>query len=405
MMPRRSGRIAAGSIPAATPSSRVPRLLAVALVAASLSGCGTIARWFSDSKTKPVDLTDIKTTLSVRTLWTAKIGSAEKYFFTPAVVDNRFAYAAAADGTIEKIDVSSGSQVWRIKAGQNLSAGVGTDGQLIVVVGDKGDVLAFDAEGKQRWKSPIASEIVTPPAVGGGFVVVRSSDSHFYGLDAQTGARRWSFQRQPQALVLRAAPRMAIGNDLVYAGLPAGRLVALSLSNGSLRWDNAVATPKGATELERVTDIVGAPVLTKGNVCAIAYQGRVACFDAANGTNLWAHDLSSATGVDFDERFGFAADEKSVVNAIASSDGASVWKNDKLLHRGVSAPASVGRAVVTGDFEGILHWLSREDGSFIARTKTDGSPPSSQPVVFSSGSTPAVLVQTRDGNLYALGAE
>jgi outer membrane protein assembly factor BamB len=400
MMPRRSDRRLALSC-----SSPRRALVALALLGVSLTGCGTISRWFSDSKAKPAELTDFKATLPVRTLWTARVGAGEKFFFAPAVVDNRFAYVAAADGAVEKIDLANGRQVWRINAGQRLSAGVGSDGQLVVVVGDEGEVIAFDTDGKQRWKSPIVSEIVTPPAVGGGFVVVRSSDSRFYGLDAETGARRWAFQRQPQSLVLRVAPRMVISNDMLYAGLPAGRLVALSLSNGTLRWDSAVATPKGATELERVTDIVGAPVLTKGNVCAIAYQGRVACFDAIGGTNLWGRDLSSGTGVEFDERFAFAADEKSVLNAISSTNGATVWHNDKLLHRGLSAPASVGRAVVVGDFEGILHWMSREDGSFIARTKTDGSPPSSQPVAFSSGSTPAVLVQTREGSLFAFAAE
>ena len=383
----------------------IPVALVAALLSATLGGCGTISGWFSSSKTKPADLVAFQTTLPVRQLWSVKIGGAEKYFFTPAVVDDKLAYAASADGTIAKIDLATGQALWRIRAGQDLSAGVGTDGELVVVVSNRGEVLAFDAAGKERWRSSTNSEIVSPPAVGGGVVVVRSTDSRFHAFDASTGSRRWGFQRQAQSLVLRIAPGMPVGNDLLYAGLPGGRLIALTLSNGSLRWDSSVATPKGATDLERVADVVGTPVLAKGNVCAVAYQGRAGCFEALNGYESWGREISSGAGLAIDQRFVFITDQKSALNALSSNNGTSVWRNDKLLYRGVGAPASVGRAVVAGDFKGILHWLSREDGSFMARTNTDGSPLTAQPIAFSSGTTPAVLVQTRAGNLFAFGAE
>ena len=44
-----------------------------------------------------------------------------------------------------------------------------------------------------------------------------------------------------------------------------------------------------------------------------------------------------------------------------------MWKQDKLLNRRVSGPAVQGSVVAVADAEGIVHFLSREDGSFVAR--------------------------------------
>lgn len=380
----------------------------VLLLTISIGACSTITStvggWFDDSKTKPVELTDIKTTLPVRQLWSVKIGSAEKFFFTPAVIENQ-AYVAAADGDLAKIELATGKQIWSSKTGQELSAGVGSDGKLVVVVSNRGDILAFDANGKPLWKTATNGEIVSPPAVGAGTVVVRTTDSRILAFDGETGRRKWVYQRPSQSLVLRIASGLLIHEDLVYAGMPGGRLVALTLSNGSLRWDSSVAVPKGATDLERVTDVVGKPVMYGAVICTAAYQGRITCFDAVGGYTIWARDVSSSTGLDIDARYVFATDEKSVLQGMNSSNGVAVWRNDKLLYRAVSAPASIGRAVVVGDYKGILHWLAREDGSFMARVNTDGTPLTAQPIVFSNGTTPALLVQTQGGYLYAFASD
>ena len=71
--------------------------------------------------------------------------------FAPLVTPQAI-YAAAADGTIVRIDPATGRQVWRVERGPPLSAGVGADAQAVVVGTDKGDVLAFSPDdGKALW--------------------------------------------------------------------------------------------------------------------------------------------------------------------------------------------------------------------------------------------------------------
>jgi outer membrane protein assembly factor BamB len=164
----------------------------------------------------------------------------------------------------------------------------------------------------------------------------------------------------------------------------------------------AVGDPRGTTELERIADLSGAPVVTGRDVCAVAYQGRVACFDAATGAPRWAKDLSSEVGVAVDDRFVFAADEKGAVTALSRDTGSGVWRNNKLAYRGLSTPVSVGRAVAVGDAQGFIHFLSREDGAFLARVSTDGSPiMAASPLIAGANA----VFQTQAGAVVALATE
>jgi outer membrane protein assembly factor BamB len=133
-------------------------------------------------------------------------------------------------------------------------------------------------------------------------------------------------------------------------------------------------------------------------VCATAYQGRVACFDTANGTQLWARDISSLTGVSLDARYAFVSDDKGAVHAFDRSTGGAVWKQDKLAYRQLSMPQPAGNAVVVGDFEGYVHFLSRDTGAFIARYNARGGGVRVPPLPLPAGT----LVQTQGGGLHAL---
>ncbi|MDP3669577.1 MAG: outer membrane protein assembly factor BamB [Telluria sp.] len=383
---------------------RITHKLVGVSVLALMTGCSTLSSlnpFASKPKTNlPAPLVELKGSMAVRTAWKLDIGKAGDYVFTPALVGATLV-AAGADGAIARVDAASGRQLWRINAGTGLSAGVGSDGNLLVVGGVKGAVLAFDMDGKPLWTSQASSEVLSAPAVGQGMVVVRSIDNRIVGLDAKTGAKKWTVQRVSPPLTLRNAPGMAIvGKDVVIA-LPGGKLLSLVLATGAPRWEVAVGEARGATELERVTDIGGTPVVFDKDVCAVSYQGRVGCFDLATGASRWTKEFSSDVGVSVDQRFLFAVDEKGAVAAFDRGTGASAWRNDKLSYRQLSTPVSYGRAVAVGDYQGFIHFLSREDGAFLARAATDGSPIKSVPLVAGSN----LIFQTQSGTVTAIAVE
>lgn len=386
--------------------SRLSRVVRVALLPLLMAGCAMpsvpvgdyLDRWFGGGPAlKPAELTVIKPTATAKILWQGTTGAAEKYVFTPAFAANSV-YVTGAAGQIVRFDARNGTVLARFETKHRLSGGVGSDGRLILAGTARGEVLAFDQDGKQLWKSQLTSEVLSAPQTDFGVVVVRSGDGRIFGLDAATGARKWVYQRTLPALTVRTHVGVVLYRDAVFAGFAGGRLVALALNNGNVGWEAAVALPKGATELERVADISSLPVIDGRQSCAVAFQGRVACFDLAKGTPSWARDISSVAGMAIDDRDVYVSDDKGAVVAFEKGTGASQWKQDKLSGRRISGPVAVGRHVVVGDYQGYVHFLARDDGSFAARIATDGSAIIAQPIALNDG----VLVQTRNGGVFAI---
>jgi len=372
-----------------------------------LGGCSTLDKLnpFSSSpvKNKPAELVQLVPSVELRASWQASIGDSDEYVFTPAVVGNSV-YVAARNGALARFD--DGRQMWRVSAGQVVSGGVGSDGKLVVVGTPKGEVLAFDAaSGKEIWKTRVSSEVLAAPALGDGLVAVRSGDARIFGFEAADGKRRWVYQRSTPALSLRSHAGLALAGRTLFVGFAGGRLVAISTANGAALWESAVALPKGATELERVTDVTSNPVAAGREVCAVAYQGRVACFDQSNGNQLWTREITSSAGLDMDAKAVYVSDDKGAVHAFERSNGSSLWKQDKLFMRGLSRPLALGGAlskyVAVADNQGVVHLLRSEDGSFAGRFISDGSAVAAdlQP------SKDGFVMQTQKGGIYALSAK
>ncbi|HZA95293.1 MAG TPA: outer membrane protein assembly factor BamB [Burkholderiaceae bacterium] len=373
-----------------------------ALAAACLSGCSWLPSWLGGPASRaaqPTALTDINPTLNTRVAWRASIGAARTELMQPAVTENAV-YAAAADGAVVRLAPDNGQVVWRSDVKARLTAGVGSDGFTVVVATNRGEIVALGADGKELWRTQVGGEMRSPPLVGRGLVVVRSTDYRVTALDAGTGRRRWAYQRANVPLTLRSLTEMVYAGDFVIAGFPSGRLVALNTANGAVRWDVAVSEPRGATEVERLADVVGAPLVIGNEVCAASYQGRVGCFDATNGSLRWSSEISAAAGPAADQRRLYVVDSKSNVVAFNRAAGSTAWKQDKLMHRDLSAPLALRRAIVTGDFAGVVHFLAPEDGAFVARV-----PLSAEIVATPRPLGGGAVVQARDGTVALITTE
>ncbi len=369
------------------------RLVALLLLGLMLGGCGS-------KGPQPVKLVDFKPSAKLAVAWKVSIGDAGRYIFTPATYGDSV-FAASNRGDLLRIDAANGKTLWRVDTRALLSGGVGVGDNMVMVGTAKGSVLAYDLAGKPLWQSKVSSEVLSAPQASGEFVVVRSGDSRIFGLDARDGSRRWEYQTTPPPLTLRANPGVIIVEGFVIAGMPAGKLVVLNIANGGLIWETVVSAPKGDNELERITDIAGPPLVETGRVCAATFQGRAACYETQKGGQLWARPASSVGSLAADDLSVYLSDDVGSVVALDRNTGASVWKQDKLAYRNLSAPLATRDYVVVGDFEGQVHFLKFEDGSFAARIATDGGSVAAAPRLIGD----KILVQTRKGGIYAISAK
>lgn len=376
---------------------------AITLLSTLLTGCGTldtVSSWVGmgdKAKVRPTELVDFKPTLSIKRDWEAQIGSAGSYVFAPDS-DATTVYVAAADGQVAGLDLANGQARWRVSLGQRLSAGVAAGEGLVLVGTPKGQVLALRvADGSLAWTAVLSGEILARPMVQAGVVYARSSDGRVYKLDAKDGKVLWAYSRTLPVLTLREAGGLAADAQAVYAGHAGGRLTALAQTNGAPLWEVNVALPRGATELERIADVLGTPAVNGRQVCAAAYQGRVSCFERSNGNLLWAREWPAGRGVAMDDRSVYGVDAESVVQAFERQRGVSPWKQDKLQHRQVGTPLALNEQVIVGDYQGQIHVLNRLDGAFAARVATDGSPVRGELLPVRQG----FLAQTAHGGVFA----
>ena len=382
------------------------RMLALAGSAPlALTGCTTVGntydRLFSrpDPRSRPAELTPIKARVNLRVLWQAQVGTSGRYVFSPGVDSNQV-YGIGIDGNLAAFDAASGKLVWRQQALRPTAGGVGAGDGLVAVGGQDGELQVYGRDGKLAWQTRLSSEVLAAPGIGGGLVFVRTGDSRIWGLEASSGRQRWVYQRAvAPTLSVRTHVGFAMGQGAIFAGFANGRLIGLDAKTGNVGLDVAIAVPRGATELERLVEITSLPVLDGKEVCAVAFQGRVACFDAGRGSISWARDISSIAGMDIDARAVYVVDERSVVHALDRGSGASLWRQQALQLRSLSGPRVLGRTVAVGDFQGQVHLLDAEDGSFVGRIPTDGSAISVPARTLDRG----FLVQTRNGGLFALG--
>lgn len=346
---------------------------------------------------KPAELVPVSNQFDLAPVWSTSVGSSEPFNFHPTVAGDAV-YAASHRGNLAKIDLMTGNKVWEVSVPDRLSIGPGSDGRTTAVVTTKGTVYAYDDTGKPIWNVSVGSEVLSEPVVAGGVVIIRTLDNRFVGLDAQTGARKWTYQRQQSALSLRVGYGMlAIGNEVVVTGFSGGRFGMIAIANGGLVWETPVSFPKGFSEIERLNDVTAKPSMDGDIICAVSYQGRVGCGQARTGNLLWFKDYSSYTGTAQSPDLVFSSNEKSYVTAFAVKDGSQVWENTQLTFRNVGEPMAVGRVLLVGDAQGYVHALSQANGEMLARIRHDSSPISAAPIAVNG----LILVQSQGGKLAA----
>ena len=354
--------------------------------------------WLTGGSRKPGRLPQLEAKVTPRIAWQQSVGRAAPGI-APAVTPSAI-YAAATDGTLMRLDVATGRVVWKTSANKPLSAGPGA-GESVVVVGTaKGEVLAFDTDGKPLWTAHVSSEVIAPPRVSGTIIIVFSGDGRIYGLAAADGKTAWVDQRINPPLTVRNSAGGVVSRGGLLIGTPGGRLLAVDTQTGTVAWEGAVATPRGATELERIADVTSLPYVDEKEVCAAAYQGRVACFELVRGSLIWSRDVSSLAGITADAQRLYVVDDKGVVHAFDRSNGASIWKQDVLAKRRIGGPQLVGDDLGVVDVEGYLHVLSRTDGAYLGRLATDGSLATAQPIALGGG----LLWQSEKGTVLSVTA-
>ena len=375
-----------------TPSFLLARFVTSVLILGGVAACSS-----GPDKIKPQELGANPGLLSARLAWSATIGSID-FPLEPKAQGNSLLLANSA-GTLVSIDAATGVQTLQVNLGEKLAAGLGRNADVTAAV-TRNNELVTTLASKEVWRQKLVAQVFTPPLVAGGRIFVLSADRSVSAFDAQSGRRIWVLQRPGESLVLRQPGVLLALGDTLVAGL-SGQLISINPNNGSIRWESPIASPRGTNEIERLVDLVGPASREANVVCARAFQSAVGCVDASNASLLWSKPSSGSVGLTGDAKFVFGADSDGKLQAWRRANGESAWVSERLKYRRLTAPLVVGKFIAVGDDEGVVHFVSAQDGTSLAYLKTDGSAIVAGPLMAGG----MLVVVTRIGGVFGIKPE
>ena len=345
------------------------------LCALLISGCS----WFGgddEDEIKPAELVKFDQQVKIKKQWSTKVGGGNKQFWNslrPAT-NGDSVFAADHEGKISAVDVATGKRRWTTELDVPLSGGVGYAADQVLVGTVEGEVYVLNAtDGSVLWTARVSSEILASPQSNGTVVAVQTIDNKLFAFDANSGEALWQHEDDAPLLTVRGTRTALVTNRMILAGFDSGKLIAFNPENGSLIWESRLALPKGRTDLERMVDVDGSALLVDDVIYAVTYQGRLGAIARGTGRSLWFQDGSSHSSPAYSSGQVYVSEADSTVRAFNSGSGQVIWSNEELFLRRVTGPARLGAYMAVADAEGYLHLLSTEDGSFVGRTKVDGS--------------------------------
>jgi outer membrane protein assembly factor BamB len=322
----------------------------------------------------PVKLTALQNEIQITHDWSRNLDQGAGFAFLKLkpVIDGDKLYSVDHQGRVSVSSIETGNLLWEKQLNTSISTAPGLANDKLYLGSSKGEVIVLSAHtGKEIWRVTLSSEVLSTPRIAEGIAIVRTVDGFIYALNADTGDKKWAYSRDVPLLTLRGTSSPVISNGIVVVGFDSGKLSGLTLQGGTVLWETTIAVPQGRTEVERIIDIDAEPVVVKDVIYVTSYQGRLAAVQIDSGRIHWARDMSSYSGMDVGAYRLFLTDSEGYIWAVNRFNGATIWRQDKLLRRSLSRPVLQKDYLVVADYNGYVHWLSREDGHLVARKRVN----------------------------------
>lgn len=400
--------------------------LIITLLALSLSGCATVSDWFADDEELEIRrLKPIEAAFEPEIKWDIDVGDGVQDYFSrlaPAVAYGKV-FAASRDGIVVAIDQETGKKIWEKDfanyenysfkkamlwysnraVSAKISGGLSVAYQSVYFGTEDGYVYALEeSTGELKWKAGVKGEVISAPAVDAGVVLVNTTSGHLIALNPENGEQKWVTESDVPPLTLRgvSAPTADSGGALI--GTPSGKLKVSILETGMVAWETQIASPSGATELERIVDIDVKPLVFGGNVFVVSYNGTLSAVELRTGQVIWTREYGSYRNISIDGNRLFVVDNSSNIFAIDRRSGVELWSNVGLKERNITSATPHGDYVVVGDMFGFIHWFTKDEGKLVAQLAV-GDDDEDEAIFTGPISADNILyVQTRDGKIAAV---
>lgn len=361
-----------------TVKSTVMHVAVLAVMSTAVIGCN---RGIKPVVNDPVKLVQIAEPISVlQPVFSTDIGNKKASKKDP--LDLQVGYVngqivtASRGGDLTGFN-SAGERLWSINVGDQITGGVALDAlsQTAIISTRGGQVMAFDnVTGAKRWQKQLSGSVLTPALITNNRVILSANDGFLHGLSLQTGQSVWQFATQVPAISVRgsAAPTLLDSKTALLATAD-GRLHAVTTDSGLPQWSRRVGVGTGSSEVERMSDVDGTPIVDKNQLFAISYSGQLLGIDLASRQVMFVNELASLKSLAVNNQQVIGTSLEGKVVAYNRSNGEVLWESEELAYRHLTNPVMIGNYIAVGDFDGMVHLFDPASGKIVSRVQTKGA--------------------------------
>jgi outer membrane protein assembly factor BamB len=273
--------------------------------------------------------------------WKYKAGP----FKAPPSVRGKYVYAGDLDSLLHCIDRVKGTKVWTFETGAEVG-GANFNGDDVLFASHDAHLYCVSKAGKQKWKFKADGEVHGSVSIAQGRTFLVGCDSKLHVIDVNKGTEETSVDLGGQT-----AATAAVHGDLLYVGTMGNTVLAINWKKGEEVW---TYKPEGGGQ-----GFFASAAVNDRYVVIGGRDNRVHCIDRKTGKGVWTFP----TGNKVD-----------------------------------SSPVIAGSRVVVGSLDSKLYVLDLATGKEVTKVTLD-NPISASPVVVGG----RVLVGTQKGTLYCLG--
>lgn len=355
----------------------VMQVAVVALMATAAVGCN---RGIKPVVNDPVKLVQIAQPISVLqpvfSVDTGKGAGKKDPLDLQVGYDNGQIVVASRGGNLSGFD-STGQRLWSFDVGEEITGGVALDAfsQTAIVSTRSGQVIAFDSTtGAKRWQKQLSASVLTPALITSNRVILSATDGFLHGLSLQNGQSVWQFStRVPTISVRGAAEPTLLDDKTALLATADGRLHAITVDDGLPQWSRRIGIGTGSSEVERMSDVDGMPIVDNNQLFAISYSGQLLGIDLASREVMFVNELASLKSLAVNNQQVIATSLEGKVIAYNRSTGEILWESDELAYRQLTNPVMIGNYIAVGDLEGVVHLFNPASGAIVSRVETKGA--------------------------------
>lgn len=356
----------------------VMHVAVLALMTSAVVGCD---RGIKPVVNDPVKLMQIAQPISVlQPVFNVDVGNKKARAKDPLSLqvgyDNDQIVTAARGGDLTGFN-DAGQRLWSLNVEDQIVGGVALDGfsQTAIISTRSGLIMAFDSTtGAKRWQQQLSGTVLTTALVTNNRVILSANDGFLHGLSLQNGQSVWQFATQvPDISVRGTATPTLLDDKTALLATADGRLHAIVTDSGLPLWSRRVGVGTGSSEVERMSDVDGMPIVDSDELFAISYSGQMIGIDLASRQVKFVNELASLKSLAVNDQQVIATSLAGKVIAYDRSNGQMLWENDELGYRELTNPVMIGNYIAVGDLDGVVHLMDPASGNIVSRVQTKGA--------------------------------